>query len=94
MFLMYINDIDGGVENLEGFISKFADDSNWARVVMGEDDRKEFQEGLDRLMGWAEKWQMEFNKGKCHILHLGRNNHRYEYSMGGLSWRALTGKRT
>ena len=34
-------------------------------------------------MGWAEKWQMAFNKGKCHILHLGRNNQRFEYMMGG-----------
>ena len=33
---MFINDIDGGVEDLGGFMSKFADDSKWAREVMGE----------------------------------------------------------
>jgi len=71
------------VENLEGFISKFADDSKWARKVMGEEDRVKFQEGLDNLMEWSEKWQMEFNKGKCHILHLGKNNLKMEYTMGG-----------
>ena len=42
LFLMYINDIDGGVEDLGGFLSKFADDSKWARKVMGEADREEF----------------------------------------------------
>ena len=83
LFLMYINDIDKGVEDLDGFISKFADDSKWARKVMGEEDREVFQQELDQLMGWAEAWQMDFNKGKCHVLHLGRNNRRYEYTMGG-----------
>ena len=80
---MYINDIDGGVEDLEGFLSKFADDSKWARKVMGEADREVFQMGLDRLLKWAEDWQMDFNKDKCHILHLGKNNSRFEYTMGG-----------
>ena len=26
---------------------------------------------------------MEFNQGKCHVLHLGKTNKRYEYTMGG-----------
>ena len=41
--LIYINDIDGAVEQLGGFLSKFADDSKWAREVMTEADRREFQ---------------------------------------------------
>ena len=84
LFLIYINDIDGGLENLGGFISKFADDTKWARKVMGEEDRALFQQGLDRLMGWSKTWQMDFKKDKCHILHLGKKNNKYEYSMGGV----------
>jgi ribonuclease P/MRP protein subunit RPP40 len=84
LFLMFINDIDGGVEDLGGFVSKFADDSKWAREVMGEVDREQFQQGLDKLMEWSNTWQMAFNKDKCHVLHLGRQNQRYEYSMGGV----------
>ena len=83
LFLVFINDIDKGVEDLEGFLSKFADDSKWARKVMGEEDQEKFQEGLDKLMGWAEEWQMDFNKGKCHIMHLGKKNKKFEYTMGG-----------
>jgi hypothetical protein len=26
---------------------------------------------------------MEFNAGKCHVLHLGRRNREYSYTMGG-----------
>ena len=83
LFLIYINDIDGAVEHLNGFLSKFADDSKWARKVMTEEDRNEFQLGLDRLLKWAEDWQMQFNKDKCHIIHLGWNNKRFEYNMRG-----------
>ena len=50
LFLIYINDIDGGVEDLGGFVSKFADDSKWAREMMGEQDREVFQQGLDQLL--------------------------------------------
>ena len=83
LFLIYLNDIDGAVAHLSGILSKFADDSKWARKVLNEEDRKEFQEGLDRLMEWAEDWQMEFIKKKCHIIHLGKNNRGYEYNLGG-----------
>ena len=83
LFLMFINDIDTGVEDLEGFISKFADDSKWVRKVMDEEDRDRFQQGIDNLQTWAETWQMNFNQGKCHVLHLGRRNNRYTYTMGG-----------
>ena len=34
-------------------------------------------------MEWSTTWQMAFNKDKCHVLHLGRQNQKYEYSMGG-----------
>ena len=83
LFLIFINDIDEAVEDLGGFMSKFADDSKWARKVMGEEDRDKFQQGLDKLVEWADTWQMAYNKDKCHVLHLGRNNSKFNYVMGG-----------
>ncbi|KFV09713.1 hypothetical protein N339_09640, partial [Pterocles gutturalis] len=37
---------------------------------------------LDRLEIWVGKNSMQFNKGKCRVLHLGKNNSRYQYKLG------------
>ena len=39
--------------------------------------------GLDSLQAWADTWQMQYNVDKCHILHVGKNNLRHEYRLGG-----------
>ena len=41
------------------------------------------QRDLDNIKMWAEKWKMEFNVGKCKVMHLGRLNQCQSYTMGG-----------
>ena len=31
---------------------------------------------------WTQKWLLKFNKDKCKILHIGRNNPKHEYFIG------------
>ena len=39
------------------------------------------QKNLNRLERWAERNLLKFHKGNCRILHLGRNNLRYQYGL-------------
>ena len=36
---------------------------------------------LKKLVKWAEKWQMLFNKDKCKCLHIGHANAKKNYLM-------------
>ena len=62
---------------------KIATDTKVGRVVESEEQRQELQATINRLVEWSEEWQMLFNSEKCHILHLGHRNARFEYTMGG-----------
>ena len=83
LFLIYINDIDNAVDVAGSVLKKFAVDTKWALVVESEEERKIFQRGLDNLVQWSIEWQMLFNVDKCHIIHMGRKNQLFDYSMGG-----------
>ena len=61
LFVIYINDFD---ENVQGMISKFADDTKIGGIVDIEEGYQKLQQDLDQLGKWAKKWQMEFNIGK------------------------------
>ena len=81
-FVVFINDLDEVLDLVDGFISRFAD-TKYGRIICNEEDYEKMQSNIVRLMKWAELWQMEFNSGKCKIMHFGRTNPRYSYCMGG-----------
>ena len=85
LFLIYINTIDDCINTITGIISKFADDTKAGRVVADETDREELQREIDKLVEWTMKWQMEFNASKCKVVHFGKKNPGYTYTMGGFA---------
>ncbi len=81
MFIIYINDIDVGLNN---FISKFADDTKISNLIITDHDRMSLQEDLRKISEWSQRWKMPFNVNKCHILQVGtRNKKKSEYEMNG-----------
>ena len=82
-FVIFINDIDEVLDLVNGFIFKFADDTKYGRTVTNENDREEMQRAIDKLLEWADTWQMDFNAKKCKVLHFGFSNPCYTYTMGG-----------
>ncbi len=64
LFVIYINDIDLGLNN---FISIFADDKKIGNAVLMECDRQSLQEDLHKLSDWSVKWEMPFNINKYRL---------------------------
>ena len=82
LFNIFIDDIDQA--GLLALIRKFADDTKLGMLVNSEEDAKLMQQVIDDLCRWAERWAMSFNEKKCKIMHFGRDNIQYKYSMNGM----------
>lgn len=85
LFIIYINDIDGCIEDIIALLLKFADDTKVIKRISTVADNLALQDVINNLMAWAKKWQMSFNVGKCKILHLGNNNPQFVYNMEGVT---------
>ncbi len=57
LFIIYINDIDLGLDN---FITKFADNAKVGNAVLPEGNRQSLQD-LRKISDWSVNWEMHFN---------------------------------
>ena len=83
LFIIFINTFDLDISEEVNILSKFADDAKVGRIVNNLEDAEKMQQVLVRLMEWADTWQMNFNLGKCQILHFGRDRQDTIYTLGG-----------
>ena len=82
-FIVFINDIDFCTTMID-IVNKFADDTKLGHKINCDFDRNNLQICLDNLCVWASKWGMQFNEKKCKVIHFGRNNPKFDYSMNGI----------
>ena len=78
LFVYYINDLPNATDQL---VRLFADDSKAYAEIKTEDDYRKLQKGIDDLVEWSNRWLMSFNSKKCKVLHIGKNNPQYVYTM-------------
>ena len=55
LVLIYINDLEEGVTSK---ILKFADDTKLFRKIKGSGDKQQLHDDIDKVIKWAEKYQM------------------------------------
>ena len=79
LFLIYINDL------VYGIVSKINIQICWWHKIChsarNPEEVLELQEDLNRLVDWANTWQMNFNIDKCAVMYIGDNNIQYNYTM-------------
>ena len=87
LFLLFINDMPASTTNRT---TLFADDS---KVIGNAGSPATIQSHLHCLSQWADVWQMKFNKSKCSILHIGKDNPKNKYMIGHTSLQVVEKER-
>lgn len=85
LFLIYINDLTQ-VLPPEVKIKLFADDCKIYMIFAPSadtDPTPNLKVALDRLYAWINTWQLRLAVEKCGVLHIGSNNPKKNYYIGG-----------
>uniref|UniRef100_A0A8B9CCP8 Reverse transcriptase domain-containing protein n=1 Tax=Anser brachyrhynchus TaxID=132585 RepID=A0A8B9CCP8_9AVES len=90
LFNIFISNLDEGIENT---VSKFADDTKLGGVADTLEGCAAIQWDLNRLVNRVGRNSMKYNKGKCRVLHLGKNNPRHQYKLGTALLESSEGER-
>ena len=70
LFLLYINDLP---QNIQSQVGLFADDTAVYLTVNSYEAANTLQADLDTLQEWELTWDMEFNPGKCQVMHITKS---------------------
>ena len=78
LFILYVNDLP---DEVKSYCKLFADGAKLYKDLQNLEDFETIQNDLNKLCQWTIKWLMIFNVEKCKVMHLVKNNPRFEYEM-------------
>jgi len=79
-FSIFVGNMDSGIECT---LNKFADNTKQSSAANMLKGRDAIERDLDRLERWVHAKLLKFNKAKCMVLHLGQDNLKHRYRLGG-----------
>jgi len=78
LFKILVSNKDHGIKCT---LSKSGNDTELCGAVDMLGQRDAIQRDLDRLERWAHVNLMKFNKTKCKVVHVGRDNPKHKYKL-------------
>jgi len=70
MFLTYVNELIGILEEYNIKVKMFADDVKMYVKIVNDVDMGRLQQALTALTDWAHEWQLGISIDKCCVLNL------------------------
>ena len=87
LFLIFINDLPNSIKSL---LELFADD---VKILVPPSMQNIAQSDFDCLSQWENTWKLNFNVGKCKVMHCGRNNTEFNYKLNSKDLEVITEER-
>ena len=78
LFIIFVNDMP---EIVHTMIQIFADDTKIFWEIKDAHDRDQLQHDLKALEDWSNEWLLKFNADKCKVMHLGKSQDEFKYTM-------------
>jgi hypothetical protein len=93
LFVAYINDIDANLNHATMY--KYADDLKLFIEIKRDDpsSRLHMQSDIDKIHQWICDWQLHLAPEKCKIVHFGRNNPKFSYTLDSSPIQSSSGER-
>ena len=66
---------------MQSIIALYADDTKLFSAILSDDPDNDLVKDLKILEDWSKKFQMKFHPDKCHVMHIGANNPKIDYTM-------------